>query len=96
LFVSGGHEIIKIEDSPHYKLLKGDERSYVYYLKKANQPDHSLNKFKSLIDNFTYNESNYLQCEKHDDIYVIKDGVHRASILKYRGITDIPIVIINV
>lgn len=99
------HKIIKLNESPHYKYLNGDEKSYIEYLRKYGKSvgyriEHSVNNFENLLSNkYRYLEgcysSDYIICERVITLFgyknVILDGFHRACILLKKGIKDIPV-----
>lgn len=77
-------KIIKIEETPHYKLLCGNENEYKEYLNKNKWKnygtEHSYDNFKQLIYNFDISQV-VITCKKINDKLIIKDGLHRMSIL---------------
>jgi hypothetical protein len=90
--VSGtGLKVIGLEDSPHYAFLSGQEQPYIDYLKIANQPDHSVEKFKTLIAEFDKVRAGYILCDKQKDEYIIHDGFHRACILAHQGASHLKV-----
>jgi len=93
---------LPIEESPHYLGLKYDIEIYRSYVKKflggPLKDFHSVEKFISLSKNFKYLKFPYLGnyilvLPENKYEFLIQDGVHRASILKLHGITDIPIIV---
>jgi hypothetical protein len=48
-----------------------------------------------MINNFDYNEKNYVAVVKNLDKYIVYDGKRRLSILKYNGQKNIPVIIID-
>ena len=54
---------------------------------------YSIKKFSLLIKNFKYlgknNENNYIKVKKEKNSYIISDGLHRASILKFNKINKV-------
>jgi hypothetical protein len=93
-----------IEDTPHYKALTGDDHIYEEYVRNfmglALTDDHPLHNFLRLNESFRYLSSpfeyNYIIVkEAEEDKFVIVDGVHRAAILKYSGVTDIHVAVIK-
>jgi len=86
---------VRIEETPHFKTAKFGADDYDKYLNDFQgwllQDYYSVDKFKNLIGNLKYpNENkNYIGVQKIEDKYVIRDGVHRASILKARGENEI-------
>ena len=85
-----GHKVtVRIEDTPHFKLLCGDKEAYVDYLSFARQPDHTLEKYESLINNFQYSQMGKLKLERVGEHYLIRDGLHRIAILRSKGFKSI-------
>jgi len=91
---------IKIEDSPHYKFVNGNENEYINYFKYNTgtrlTQNHTPNRFRGLIKNFdykNYNKNNYYLIIV-DKNYIIQDGLHRASILKKNNIKNIKVVLL--
>jgi hypothetical protein len=90
---------IRIEETPHYKFVNGQEEEYISYFKnfigeKLTQ-NHTPNRFRSLIrklDYKNYNKNNYYLIIVNKN-YIIQDGLHRISILKSKGINYIKLVI---
>ncbi len=96
--------ICNIEETPHYKALKGNKEKYIKYIKKYGgiylTDNHSLDNFLKLKKNFKYpyykNNLNYILVKSiNKNKFLIQDGVHRASILKYKKINNILVAIIN-
>ena len=85
---------VPITKSPHYKSLVDDEGIYKSYIEEFKGEylcdNHYLEKFKKLSSELTYlkasdNINDYILVEPlNSDSYVIIDGLHRASILKYK------------
>lgn len=103
------HRIVKIGNTPHYAFLKGNERKYRQYLEKYGRDvgytlEHSVESFKELINSKeryleSKYKSNFIVCESVNRFFsekiVILDGVHRASLLLYQGVSHIPVVLIT-
>ena len=87
---NGDKVTAKIEDTPHYKLLCGHKKAYIDYLSYARQPDHTLEKFEHLINNFEYSKIGKVIIEKVGKHYLIRDGLHRIAILRSKGFKSIP------
>ena len=91
IITSTNHLLIKIEDSIHYQVISGKLSFYVYdtYIRQTNQKEHSIETFKSLINNFDISKIDNILLHNvfHDNkkYKVIKDGLHRSSIVKYYG-----------
>ncbi len=97
-------EAIEIEKMPHFAYLAGDAISYKEYLAKfMGGPltfDYAVEKFRVLSRNFTYLEgpyaTSYILVRKfRPNQYIVLDGVHRASILKFRSIDSFPVAVIK-
>jgi hypothetical protein len=95
-------EPVQIEDTPQFTCLTGDTQSYNDYLARfTGGPltcDYSVDNLMELSQNFAYLEPPYaasyiLVNEFPPNKYLILDGVHRATILKFRGITDFPVAV---
>ena len=79
--------LVKIQDTPHYAYLKGDKKTYEdYFFKHMGRglnEDHFPEAFDLLISKKSY-----------EPIIIsggrILDGVHRAAIMKSRGLNKIP------
>ncbi len=81
--------IVNIENSIQMKYLNDPinfEKIYVDYISKTNQKEHKLATFKELKKNFSLKilkQNKILLTKKevnNEDIYIILDGCHRASI----------------
>ena len=84
--------IKSIEDTTHFKYVKGNKKNYVDYVNKniglRLQEDHYPLSFDKLIDNFDKNYGDLVSKRTYIIINsnnVILDGVHRAAILKSIG-----------
>jgi len=90
---------VSIEKSPQYKFLDGKENIYKEYIQKYQgtllKSYYALNKYKSLYENFNYlknqNFNSFIIVKKVDDHYLILDGLHRASILRKKGIEKVKV-----
>lgn len=85
-------EFCSLEESPHYKYLKGDRESYQEYLEKYGgyllTDDHSVENMNNFFQYSSYLQSPYntsyiLVEEIYPNKYCILDGVHRASKLLF-------------
>jgi len=97
-------DIVKIENTPHFACLTGDIRAYEEYLAEFRgtllTKDYSVEKFMKLSqDSFylseLYSTSYILTREFRQDDYLILDGVHRAAVLKFKGINTFPIAVVK-
>ena len=68
------------------------KENYKNYIEKTNQKEHSLSQFKSLIENFEIGLLERYKISLHPfifdnkPIYIITDGVHRASLCIFDSI----------
>ena len=88
-------KLVRLQDTPHWQFLNGNKQPYIDYLEKANQPEHSVQKFEALITNFNLRSLDFIECIEKDNKYIISDGFHRACIFLHKGITEIVIVLIK-
>ena len=80
------HYFFKIEDCiPYNCLIKNNYDDYMELLRTTHQPEHSLEEFKKLKNNFIFDEIKKIQCHYDEKLskIIINDGVHRLSIIKY-------------
>ena len=88
---SGTYDLIKIENSPHYKYLTGDKDKYRDYVKIDPDPKHTIESYQQLIERFypqtvMCDDINMISCQIDDTGYfLITDGLHRASLMQYYG-----------
>lgn len=90
-----------IGETPHFACLAGDASSYADYLAAfmgVLTCDYSVEKFTKLSHDFAYlqrpHHSSYILArELGPEQYIILDGVHRASILKWRGVDKLAIAV---
>jgi hypothetical protein len=89
------HQVLPIDQTPHALFLKGDREAYEDYWRTHRgirlQEDHAPQAFEQLSEQLEYlgpdYPDGYLLLEPLDDErYVLLDGVHRASILRSRGV----------
>lgn len=84
---------IPISESPQYKFLLGYEKEYQEYIEKYQgtklKSYYDLIKYKNMLSNFTYLskkfEGSYVIVKKVNNSFLILDGLHRASIVKYQN-----------
>ena len=97
-------QIVKIAATPHFACLTGAADVYQQYLSEFGgyllADDHSVEKLLSLSSRLSYLEAPHstayiLTEEFAPGQYVIRDGVHRASILKFRGVNSAPVAVIR-
>jgi hypothetical protein len=95
-------DLMPIEETPQFSCLKGNQAVYQEYvsefLGRQLKCDYSVEKLMALSQSLAYLEEPYatsyiLVKEFKPDKYVILDGVHRASVLKYKGIDRFPVAI---
>lgn len=95
-------EQVKIEDTPHYKALAEDPRFYSEYYDKYGgtllTDNHSFQKLLALKEaykKYKVFDSYILVRPIKDDKYVVVDGVHRSSVLRYNQVDKFLIAIIK-
>lgn len=77
---------LPIADSIHYNaLVTGDFSEYKCLIETTAQTDHTVEKFKELLDKF---DSSKLSSDKIkiDNEKCVVDGVHRLAIMRHKGI----------
>lgn len=89
-------EAVQIEETPHLGCLMGDTAPYEDYVSEFLSDNYSVERFIGLAENFAYLEGPYatsyvLVREFRSNQYLVLDGVHRASILKFRGVDSFAI-----
>ena len=81
--------LVEVEDTPHYGFVTGDRGPYAKYYDRYMgtrlTDDHAPEAFALLIHSFRY-EKPIRVCGDR-----ITDGVHRAAILKSRGVDEIEV-----
>lgn len=101
---SFSHEVVPIENTPHFACLTGDTRCYERYLATfLGGPltgDYSIDRLMALSRELAYLKSPYATCyiaarEFRPGQYLILDGVHRASVLKFRGADSFPVAVVK-
>lgn len=84
-------EKLKIEETPHYQYVSGNRKPYIEYFAKYFgtflQEDHFPKSFDKLIREFDVNYQAHSGKKSHIIVQknIIRDGLHRASILKHLG-----------
>lgn len=95
-------ETIKIERTPHYAFLSGNQMLYKNYIDKflggPLQCDYHIDKFLKLSKTMHYLKHPYstsyiLTEEIGPNKYLVVDGLHRASILLFNKINSFPVLI---
>lgn len=97
--------IVSIPDTPHYHYIAGNKAAYVQYHQKhfgiELTDDHCPEAFDKMINEFDHNyktesgkQSLIIVKELADDRYQILDGVHRASIIKDKGIKEVKVAVV--
>ena len=99
------HKLCTIQDTPHYKFLSGDTKSYKDYRNMCeNFPSLTDDQFpvnyKKFASNYMYLKKPYttsylLLKEISRDKYIVLDGVHRASILLFNSMDKIIVGVLN-
>lgn len=93
------HYIFNIQDCIHYNsLITNNFEDYINLLKNTKQPEHSLEKFLKLKEEFNLDKLDKIEClyDSKLDKFIVLDGVHRMSILLFLGYKDIDIKYINI
>lgn len=99
----GNKKLIPINESRHYKLLKGYTSSYIEYYDQNRgntlTDPHFKDTFLRLAENFNYlgeaHPADYIITQKNkQNQYVIKDGSHRAAILAYNNTESVLVAVI--
>ncbi len=91
-----GQGVVPIEQTPQYRFVAGDRGPYLQYFDrhfgKELTDDHSAAAFDRLIKEFDYGrpgrngKPSRLVVSRRQGGYLLLDGVHRAAILKHRGV----------
>jgi len=98
------HLVLKIENSPHYKSLAKQDDTYEKFLDNYQgvflQDDYSNEKFMKLSEDLHYlfgeNNNNFIVVKETElNKYIILDGLHRASILKFRKKQKVVVAVIK-
>jgi len=93
-------DTLKIDSSPQYIALLNGMDVYREYLDKylgyALQSDYSVDRYQNLIDEFDINkaQNDFICAVNRDGKYVVVDGLHRVSVLKYKGINNIRVCVL--
>jgi len=89
------HRLVPLDQTPHARFARGEREAYENYWQTHRggrlSEDHAPQAFEQLCEQMDYlgtaYPDSYLLLEPLDDgRYVLLDGVHRASILRARGI----------
>lgn len=84
---NGTFYILFIKNTIHYNALKvGNFYLYDKYIKETNQLEHSVEKFKSLLEHWDITKFGKLKVrvQAHSTFFWVFDGAHRLSILYYK------------
>lgn len=96
--------ICPIQESPHYKTLMNQDKSYAEYLNNYQgtflQDNYTEDIFLNLSKTINYlkgdHYSDYIFVSKSkDNKYIIMDGLHRAAILKYNCINKVIVAVLE-
>lgn len=98
-YIQSPHIVLDIRDTIHFKAIKsGDFEKYANLVE--TQPEHSVENFKKLIDNFDVSKMSPIEVRYDLPLkkYIITDGVHRISCLVHFGIISdtIPLKFLNI
>jgi hypothetical protein len=92
IIVDKEHIIISITNSIHYNaLITNNYNIYNNLIIFTNQKEHSVEIFKTLLNNFDITKINKIKVVFNKTIkkYVIIDGLHRLSIMLFTNIISI-------
>lgn len=103
------HQLTKLEDTPHYQFVMGRREPYRAYLAQFGADvgagiEHSEASFEQLVSSeLSYlaapHASSYILCERVKSLLssklVVLDGVHRACILRARGLRELPVAVLQ-
>jgi len=89
IFKDNHHYFLKLNNTFHYNaLITNNFQTYNSYITQTKQKEHSVEIFQKLLDTFDntklYPIKVYVELNNKDKKIII-DGVHRLSILKYKG-----------
>lgn len=95
--------MVHIDETPHFKMLNGDPDAYINYKKKHAKyftDNHTPENLMKLNEKLKYADNefagNYIVTKEIDsNKYIIIDGVHRASALRSRNVTEFIIAIVR-
>jgi hypothetical protein len=86
---NNNHFFFKLENTIHYEaLISGNYETYNEYVSITYQSDHNLEKYMFLKNNWNLELCRPIKIrfDKKLNKFVVEDGVHRLSLLKYFGI----------
>jgi hypothetical protein len=87
------YKIIPISTSPIVKYLQGDIDEYISQSKIFNVRENSI---KYHLDQYNQGESDFtILVIKRNDIYIVCDGMHRSSVLFFKGHRYINVKVVN-
>jgi hypothetical protein len=80
---------VSLEDSIHYNALKTNNYNiYNELIEKNKQTEHSVENFKNLLINWDENKIEKITLEYDGKMFILQDGIHRLSIMKYKGLIE--------
>lgn len=81
------HICLDIRDSIHYKILtkEVDFDLYNLYITITKQTEHSVDKYKKLINNFDIHKMQPIKIYMYNNNYFISDGCHRLAIIYFNN-----------
>lgn len=91
-YIIKNHIYINVLDTIHYKVLNNEIPYSLYekYIKLTNQKEHLNNSYKKLINTFNIKNFGKIKVKKEkNNCFVVYDGCHRLSILKYNNYKNI-------
>ena len=80
------HHYMHIKDSINYEALSTNDYSfYDMYIKSTKQKEHSIERFKEIVENFDVSKMDKISLVYSNEFnkYVIVDGVHRLSYMVF-------------
>lgn len=82
------HICIHITDSIHFKVLTNECSFDLYnkYITLTKQPEHSVEIYKNLINNFNIEKMSPIKLYEENNNLIISDGCHRLAILYFKNI----------
>ena len=90
-YYQNDHIYINIKDSIHYKVLTKEISFELYnkYITITTQPEHSINIYKNLINNFNIEKMEQIKLYKENEYNIVSDGCHRLAILIFNNYENI-------
>jgi hypothetical protein len=86
---NGKFYILHIQNTIQYDALsRNNFLLYEKYVQETNQKEHSVDRFKKLVENFDISKIGKIKAniQAHSNFFWVADGAHRLAILKYKKI----------